>query len=180
MIHYTMIRSLVKNYKVEKRTSDEAILRNKLTGEELLVTKEGHVFKGDKELKALCHNKKRVVISLGKQGYVYRYALVMYAFGEYYLSDDFDLIVNHKDNDSLNDELSNLELCNSSENTRHGSVYRYLIDNKVIHKGYKLTIENALKMYDKVVLAKKAGRSKKGNNKELYDLFLSLNDCTLI
>ena len=146
---YGMIRGLVINYRVTNRTETEAILKNKVTGDEIRVLAEGRVFRGDKELTGRCHNKDRVAIPIDtKEGrrMVYRYALVMYAFGLYTTCNEFDLIVNHKDNIHSHDNIDNLEVCTRSENCKHGAVHKYLINNGLIELGYVLTVKEALEV----------------------------------
>lgn len=92
-------------------------------------------------------HKDRIEINLGGF-YVYKYQFIAYAYGLYNnILDLGDYVVNHMDNDSLNDRLSNLEVIDRKLNTRHGIVINGLRRFDLVDSKFKLSAYNLNDIY---------------------------------
>lgn len=88
-------------------------------------------------------HKDRVEVNIGGIS-VYKYIFIAYLYGLYANITDLNhFVVNHMDNDSLNDRLSNLEVIHTKLNTRHGIVMNglrrlNLVDSKFSVSAYDI------------------------------------------
>lgn len=103
----------------------EVLVESRLTGFKYCVTNFGRVFRKPckyrpnwREIKGeINHGYARVNLSFGQKSTKFRvHRLVAEAFIDNPLAKPF---VNHKDGNKLNNHISNLEWCTSSENERH-------------------------------------------------------------
>lgn len=141
-----MIKSLDNNYDIVYRTKEEALLEHIGNGKRLKVLASGKVYINDKEVTSKWKDNTRAIVRIQEDNRptsVCRSTLVMYAFGTFDFKENKLTVVNHKDNNSLNDSIDNLETCTASENLIHGHAYKTLLSRGFIRNGYKLSAAKA-------------------------------------
>ena len=130
------VELLINSYYALRVEEGKAYLVSKRANNIYSIDKQGKVEKvesnsgtGDnevKEVKILNRGKERKALYISNVGQVYLYELIAVAFNLYNENNYKHSVINHKDNNSNNNNLSNLEVVTQSENVSHGACIRRL------------------------------------------------------